>query len=96
MKNREVVECSQHGLTKGKSGLTNLTAFHSKMTGLVNERRAVEVICLDFSKALDAVSHNIPIDKLTKYILDKWTVRWMKKWLNGQTQSIMISSTKSS
>ena len=78
MKNKEVVECSRHGFTKGKSGLTNLTAFHSKMTGLLNERKAVDVVCLDFSKAFDTVSHNIPIDKLTKYGLHKWTVRRIK------------------
>ncbi|KAK4832744.1 hypothetical protein QYF61_025273 [Mycteria americana] len=78
MKNKKVVGCSQHGFIKGKSGLTNLTAFHSEMTGLMNERRVVDIFCLDFSKVFDTVSRNIPIDKLTKYRLDKWTVRWIK------------------
>lgn len=30
-----------------------------------------------------------------KYRLDKWTVRWIKNWLNCQAQRILISSTKS-
>jgi len=45
----------------------------------VDEGRAVNAIYLDFCKAFDTVSHNIVIDKLTKYKLDKWTVRWIDK-----------------
>ena len=60
---------------KGKSCLTSLMAFYNEMTGSVDEGRAVDVIYLDFSKAIDAVSHNIIIDKLTKYKFGKWSVR---------------------
>jgi len=45
------------------------------MTGLVDERRAVDVVYLDFSKAFDTVSHNILIGKLGKCGLDEWSVR---------------------
>ena len=37
--------------------------------------RAVDVACLDFSKAFDTVSHNSLIGKLRKCGLDEWTVR---------------------
>lgn len=30
-------------------------------------------VYLDFSKAFEAVSHNILIEKVTKYRLDNWT-----------------------
>ena len=46
--------------------------------------KAGDVVYLSFSKAFDAVSHNILIDKLTKYRLGKWTVRWIENWLNSQ------------
>lgn len=42
------------------------------------------------------ISHSIFIDKLMKYGLDKWTVRWIDNYPNCQTQSVVISSTKSS
>lgn len=41
------------------------------------------------------VSHNIIIEKVMKYGLNKWTLRWTKNWLNCQAQSIVISGTKS-
>jgi len=47
------------------------------------EGRAVDIVCLDFSKASDTVSHNILLGKLRKCGLDEWTVRWIKNWLNG-------------
>lgn len=56
--------------------LTNFIAFYGDMAGWVNEDRAVDVVCPDFSKAYDIVSHNILIGKLRKFELDGWTVRW--------------------
>ena len=43
---------------KGKSGLTNLTAFYNEVTDLVDGRKAVDVY-LNFSKAVDTVSRSI-------------------------------------
>ncbi|KAJ7411143.1 hypothetical protein BTVI_50955 [Pitangus sulphuratus] len=50
----KVIKSSQHGFTKGKSGLTNLIDFRDDMARWVNERRAVNVVCLDFNKAFDS------------------------------------------
>ncbi|GAB0207485.1 mitochondrial enolase superfamily member 1 [Grus japonensis] len=54
-----VIRSGQHGFTKGKSCLTNLIAFYDNMTGWVDERRAVDVVYLDCSKAFDTVSRKI-------------------------------------
>jgi len=51
----KVIGNGQHGFTKGKSCVTNLIAFHDGRTSWVDEGAAVDVICLDFSKAFGTV-----------------------------------------
>ncbi|GAB0181140.1 mitochondrial enolase superfamily member 1 [Grus japonensis] len=93
---KKVIGSGQHEFTKGKSCLTNLTAFYDGMTSWVDEGRAVDVVYLDFSKAFDTVSHNILVSKLRKRGSDEWTVRWVENWLNGRAQRVVISCAESS
>ncbi|PKU39474.1 hypothetical protein llap_10225 [Limosa lapponica baueri] len=69
--------------------------FYDEVTGLVEERRAVDVVYLDFSKTFSAVSHNILVDKLVNYRQHKWTVKRIENWLTYWTLSV-VRSTKSS
>jgi len=89
---KKVIRSSQHGFTKGKSCLTNLTAFYDDMTGWVDEGRAMDVVYLDFSKAFETVF----LGKLRKCGLDEWSLRWTENWLNGRTQRVVTSGTESS
>jgi len=49
----------------------------------VDEGKAVDVVCLDFSKAFDTVPHSILMEKLAAHGLDGCTLCWIKNWLNG-------------
>ena len=49
---------SQHGFMNGRSCLTSLISFYGKVTRLVDEGQAVDVVYLDFSKAFDTVPHS--------------------------------------
>lgn len=49
---------------KRKSYLTNLLDFYKKVTSLMDEESSVDVDYLKFSKAFDAISNDILIDKL--------------------------------
>ncbi|GAB0199202.1 mitochondrial enolase superfamily member 1 [Grus japonensis] len=87
----QVIRPSLHGFMKGKSCLTNLISFCDKVTYLVDEGKAVDVVYLDFSKAFDTVSHSILLEKLSAHGLDGCTLHWVKNWLDGQVQRIVVN-----
>ncbi|RMB93674.1 hypothetical protein DUI87_29904 [Hirundo rustica rustica] len=87
---------SQHGFRRGRSCLTNLITFYDQVTHLVDAGKAVDVVYLDFSKAFDTVSHSTLLNKLATRGLDKSTLFWVRNWLDGQTQRVMVNSAASS
>ena len=90
---KHVIGKSQHGLTKGKSCLTNLIAFYNKVTCSIYVGRAVDIVYLDFSKAFNTVFHSLLLEKLMCYGLDKWSVWWVGIWLTGCTQRVVVNSS---
>ncbi|GAB0204598.1 mitochondrial enolase superfamily member 1 [Grus japonensis] len=87
---------SQHGFVKGRSCLTNLISFYDKVTCLVDEGKAVDVVYLDFSKVFDTISHSILLEKLAAHGLDGHTLHWVKNWLDGRAQRVVVNGVKSS
>lgn len=59
---------------KGRSCSTSLISFSGKV---VDERKALNVVYLEFSKALD-VSHSILLENLSVYSLHGCNVLWVK------------------
>jgi len=96
VKDNQGIRPSQHGFMKGRSCLTNLISFYDQVTHLVDEGKATDVIYLDFSKAFDTVPHSILLEKLAAHGLDGCTLRWIKNWLNGQVQRVVVNGVKSS
>ncbi|KAK4810576.1 hypothetical protein QYF61_007313 [Mycteria americana] len=90
------IKPSQHGFRKGRSCLTNLISFYYKVTHLMHEGKAVDVVYLDFSKAFDTVSHSILLEKLAAHGLDGCTLRWVKNWLDGRAHRVVGNGVYSS
>ncbi|GAB0207205.1 mitochondrial enolase superfamily member 1 [Grus japonensis] len=76
VQDNQVIRPSQHGFMKGRSCMTNLISFYDKVTCLVDEGKAVDVVCLDFSKVFDTISHSILLEKLAAHGLDRHTLHW--------------------
>jgi len=96
VKDNQRIRPIQHRFMKGKSCLTNLISFYDQVTCLVDRGKAVEVVYLDFSKAFDTVSHSILLEKLAAHGLYECILCWIKNWLNGRTQRIVVNGAKSS
>ena len=52
-----LIRDSQHGFRSGRSCLTNLLEFLEYITKQLDEGNSIDVIYLDFSKAVDKVPH---------------------------------------
>ena len=85
----------QHGFTKGRFCFTNLISFYDLVTCLVDKGKAVDVVYLHFSKAFDTVSHSILLQKLAVHGLDRYTLCWLKNWLDSWAQRVVVNGIKS-
>lgn len=71
VKDKKMTRSTHHRCTKN-SLLTNQIATYNEMTGMMDEIRAQDVVCLGFGNVYHTVPQNIfLIDKLMKYRIDK-------------------------
>ncbi|KAK4806969.1 hypothetical protein QYF61_027336 [Mycteria americana] len=78
------------------TSVPNLISFYDKVTRLVDEGKAVDVVYLDFSKAFDTVSHSILLEKLAAHGLDGCPLCCVKNWLDGRAQRAVVNGVYSS
>ena len=81
---------------KGRLCLANLIIFYDWVTRLVDKGKTVDVVYLDFSKAFVMVSQIILLGKLAVLGLDRYILLWVRNWLEGCAQWVVVNGVKSS
>ena len=61
----------------------------------LRSKKAIDIIYLDFAKAVDSVVHKKLIAKLTSYGVNPILVKWIESCLVGRFQYVRIGSSKS-
>jgi hypothetical protein len=76
--------------------MTNLLETLDLITETVNRGFSVDLIFLDFAKAFDMVSHAGLLVKLKSFGFDDQLIKWMKSYLSGRRQRVVLGDVVSS
>ena len=87
---------SQHGFLKSRSCVTNLLTFLEVVTDAVDNARPVDLVYLDFAKAFDVVPKERLIIKLYEHGIQESLLNWIKAWLTGRRQKVVLNGRASS
>jgi len=61
----------------------------------VDEGKAVDVVFLDINKAFDTVPHSTLLDKMSCSGMNGFMVCWVKNWLKGTAQGVVVNGATS-
>jgi len=65
------------------------------MICVIDERKSVDVIYVDFSEVFDTISQSI-LERLVAHALDRSIVRWVKNYLDDQVPRVTVTGADSS
>ena len=89
-----LVDC-QHGFRKQRSCETQLIGLTQELHEHLEEKGQVDMVILDFSKAFDKVPHQRLMSKLWNYGIRGDTHAWIKSFLMGRTQRVVVDGEAS-
>ena len=86
----------QHGFRKRRSCETQLISTIQDHAYGLNNHQQIDAILLDFSKAFDKVAHEGLARKLHHFGIRGRTLEWIKSFLHGRTQQVVLDGKTSS
>ena len=84
---------NQYGFRKNMSCVLHLLKCKNDWTNLIDVRKAVNVVYIDFCKAFDSVSHQKLLFKLEKYGITGKCFSWVKDFLTGRSQKVKVGDS---
>lgn len=92
----KLISKQQHGFVKRRACVTNLLECQNIVTRNMRDGLTVDILYTDFSKAFDKVSHNKLIYKLERYGVKGSMLKWIKSFLSGRRQCVVLGEVESS
>ena len=97
----EALPCSpfQHGYRPMRSTVTALLPLATKIAIGFNEKKPASrtaTVSLDISKAFDAISHDLLLEKISGTTLHSNIIRWLLSYLRGRTAVCLFQGVTSS
>ena len=74
---------------------TNLLELLNDLTNNIDTGNAVDIITIDFAKALDSINHNKLLVKLHSLGIVGKTLGWIKEFSNNRSFCVKLNNTKS-
>lgn len=91
----KILTSKQHGFRSKLSCETQLLSLIQELHENLNNGSQTDLIFLDFAKAFDKVSHNRLLYKLFKYGIQGQTNNWIKCFLHGRSQQVLVDNEMS-
>ncbi len=91
----KLISSTQHGFMSKKFCTTNLLEYLEKVTAEVDTGNNVDIVYLDFAKAFNKVPHDHLIKKMQAHGIGGQVLRWVKEWLSGRTQNVVLNGYRS-
>ena len=85
----------QHGFVKGRSTITQLLDTVHRIVRAIDHGEQTDVAFLDFSKAIDSVSHAHLIRKLDQSGIKGPLLHWFSSYLDKRLQRVVIDGKSS-
>ena len=95
MQANNVIPLQQHGITSGRSCLTQLLLAMNNWTKALDIKQSVDILYFDFAKAFDSVPHKCLISKLQSCGTSSKLLRWVKNFLVGRKQKVVLNNHES-
>ena len=80
----------QHGFVHGRSCTTQLLQVIEKLTEILDQGGAVDMIYIEFAKAFDTVPHTRLMAKLEGYGVTGQMLQWIGNFLSGRRQRVVV------
>ena len=86
----DLITKHQHGFIKRRSTCTQLLESFQDWTLALNDKKCLDVLYLDFSRAFDTLVHSKLLHKLRSYGVQHELLNWIESFLSGRSQRVLI------